>query len=237
MNNRLIRKLTVAVILYALIFYVNIFAEVEIPDQKVEQESLAPEETATPAANKPLVSVEAPEIKTAAKPVVDSKIEEKPGVLHKSSADARQSNVASVTDRIIGSTFKTLAKAFISTIDIEKLKKGNIDKLNKKDEAKFRKQYAKAYKVLRECLEITERYGLKEDLTKQEAIEKIRRIGKKDMLGVLNSIPDTFIAGQFSAYLKEKKQEMEKSNLVAQINHLWAKITVDAFGNKDSKKK
>jgi hypothetical protein len=135
-----------------------------------------------------------------------------------------QENV-SIEDRIIGATFKTLAKAFVAVTDINKLKKDNIDRLKKMDEDKFKRQYAKAYKVIKDLPpEFKVAYGITEHMAKEQAIKDIESLDKKKIYETIDSIPDTIIARQFKQYLSEKKQEMQKSNLVEQINSFWNKI-------------
>lgn len=141
-----------------------------------------------------------------------------------------------VADKLIGSSFKTLARAFLATANIEKLKKDNIDKLNRKDEEKFRKQYVKVYRVARKCPVVTQRYGLAKELTKEEAIEKIKNIKKKDLYDALNDIPDKVIADQFRQYFSERKQAVEESNIAVQVNQLWSKMMDSITGKKQKNK-
>lgn len=56
---------------------------------------------------------------------------------------------AAFEDKIIGPTFRILAKTFVTLADINKLKKKNIKKLNKMSEENFRKRYAKAYEDIK----------------------------------------------------------------------------------------
>lgn len=131
----------------------------------------------------------------------------------------------SVTDRIIGSTFKALAKTFVATADINRLKKNNIDKLKKMENEKFKERYTKVYRVIKDLppkLKVS--YAITEDMTKEQAIRNIESFDKKKMYEMIDSIPDTIIAQQFRQYLSEKKQAIQKSNIVEQINKFWHKI-------------
>jgi len=131
----------------------------------------------------------------------------------------------SVEDRIAGSTFKTLAKAFVVIVDINKLKKNNIDKLNKMNEDKFKKRYAGVYKIIKYLpAELKVRYGIIEGITKEQVIKNIESLDKKKIYEMIDSIPDAIIANQFKLYLSEKKQAIQKSNAVEQINKFWNKI-------------
>ncbi len=135
-----------------------------------------------------------------------------------------QENV-SMEDKIIGSTFKTLAKAFVVMADIEKLKKNNIDKLNKMDKDKFKRRYTKVYEVIKDLPpKVKVSYGITEHMPKEQVITNIESLDKKKIYETIDSIPDTIIAKQFKQYLSEKKQEIQKSNMVEQVNKFWNKM-------------
>lgn len=134
-----------------------------------------------------------------------------------------------VGDKIVGSTFKTLAKAFVVTTDINKLKKNNIDKLNKMNEEKFKKRYAEVYKVIKDLpAKLKVSYGITKTITKEQIIKDIESLNKKNIYEIIDSIPDAIIAKQFKQYLSEKKQEIQKSNAVEQINKFWNKMIARA---------
>lgn len=131
----------------------------------------------------------------------------------------------SIEDRTISLTFKTLAKAFVSMADIEKLKKSNISKIEKMDDGKFKKRYGKIYGALRELpLSIKTTYGIKEDMSKKEILQKIEPLDKKELYRIINAIPDETIARIFKNYLKERKRQINKTELVKQINNFWFKM-------------
>lgn len=135
-----------------------------------------------------------------------------------------QENV-SIEDKIIGSTFKTLAKAFAAMTDINKLKKNNIDRLNKMDEEKFRRRYAKVYEVIKDLPpKLKASFRVTEHMTKEQVIKNIESFDKNKIYETIDSIPDTIIAKEFKQYLREKKQEIQKSNVVEQINNFWDKM-------------
>ncbi len=143
----------------------------------------------------------------------------------------------SVGDKIIGSTFKTLARAFVVFVDINNLKKDNIDKLKKMNEEKFKHRYAGVYKAVKDLpVELKVSYGIIEGMTKEQAIKKIEPLDKKKIYEIIDSIPDVIIANQFKQYLSEKKQANTKSNTVEQINKFWnemiKKINMAPFATK-----
>lgn len=135
----------------------------------------------------------------------------------------------SLEDRLISSTFKTLAKTFVTAVDIKKLKKDNIAKLNKMDKEKFQKRYLKVYEVIKDLpFSLKVRYGVTRQMNKERAIKIVEALDKKKMYEIIDAVPDRVIANQFRQYLSEKKQKIEKSNLLEQINKLWYKMTEKA---------
>ncbi len=135
----------------------------------------------------------------------------------------------SLEDKIIGSTFKSLAKAYVATANIEKLKKENIENINNMDEEKFKRRYAKVYDAVKDLpADIKKEYKISENKTKEQAIKDIQSLDKKQIYKTLDAVPDTIIANNFKQYLNEKKQELQKTNLAEQINKIWNKITQKA---------
>lgn len=137
----------------------------------------------------------------------------------------------SIEDRIIGSTFKTLAKAYVAIADINKLQKSNIDKLNNMDEEKFERRYVKVYEVIKDLpSSLRTRHKVTGHMTKQEAVQNIQSLNKKKICEIIDFVPDTIIANHFKQYLKKKKQEIQKSNIVAQVQDFWNKIIKKSEG-------
>lgn len=129
-----------------------------------------------------------------------------------------------IEDRLIGSTFKMSGKLFVSTISIEKLKIDNINKLDKMDQEKFRKRYLEVYRVIKDCPILTARYKINEDLTKEQAIAKIKLLDKKQLYDAIDSIPDSVIAGLFKDYLRKKGSDIRQGKLIEQVKQVWNKI-------------
>lgn len=136
----------------------------------------------------------------------------------------------SIQDRIIGSTFKALAKAYVVTADIGKLKQKNIDKINKMDEGKFQDRYSKVYAVLKDLPSgLTNYYRIGPGMTKGEVIESLESLDKAKMYKIIDAVPDTVIAAQFKAYLAKTREQIQESNTVEQIKKFWNKIIKKAY--------
>jgi hypothetical protein len=136
-------------------------------------------------------------------------------------------------DKVISFTFKTLAKTFIATADMNRFKKDNIHKLNKMDESKFRKRYAKVYETIKGLpSQLRLKYGITEGITKEEAIRSIESIDKPDIYRLIDSIPDAFIVTEFKQYLSQTKQQMQGNNPIAQVKKLWGKMIAKSGNTK-----
>jgi len=129
-------------------------------------------------------------------------------------------------DRIIGSSFKILAKGFITAMNVDKVKASGVKKINKMSQNKFESKYAKIYAIIKDLPEpLVNSLGFTEKMTKEKAILSINSLDKKKMLELVNQIPDKFIADKFRGYLTEQKHNIAKINIGGQIREFWAKIT------------
>jgi len=132
-------------------------------------------------------------------------------------------------DKLIASTFKTLAKTFVSTVDLDNLKRDNIRRINKMNEAKFRKKFTEIYAIIKDLpISIKLEYGIREDMTKEQVVKEIGSLNKAAIYRLIDQIPDTFITSQFRNYLVRGKQEIQQNNLAAQISKVWDKMTSNA---------
>jgi hypothetical protein len=139
---------------------------------------------------------------------------------------------ASLQDKIIGSTFKALARGFVTVIDMDKFKRDSIRKINKKSPDKYKKEYAKVYEVIRELPpELKIKYGIVENMSRAEVIRNIESLDKKKACLLINSIPDAIIAKEFKKYLNTKKRKVQESNLVKEIHEFWDKALAKVQGS------
>jgi len=135
----------------------------------------------------------------------------------------------SLQDKAIGSTFKTLAKGFVVVMDIDKFKKDNISQINKLRPDKYKRKYAKVYEALKELPpNLKTKYGIIEDMPREQLIKGIELFNKKKIYEMIDLIPNTIIAKEFKRYLNKKKQGIQESNIVKQVNEFWNKILAKA---------
>lgn len=136
-------------------------------------------------------------------------------------------------DRAIASTFKALAKGFVFTVDLEKIKQENTARISAMKDEKYRRHYLKAFAFTQELpAGIRQQYGLGENMTKEEAIKAIRRLNKERVYLIIDAVPDALIAREFRKYLSSVKRDIRESDLVAQINSFWDKAVKKAGGLK-----
>ncbi len=135
-----------------------------------------------------------------------------------------QENI-SMSDKIIVITFKSLAKAYAATANIEKLKKDSIDKIKKMNDDKFKRRYGQVYETLKDLPPfLMVKYGITKDMTKEQAIGNIKSVDKKKIYEIIDSIPDKAISDQFKQYLNKNKQGIQRNNIIEQVNKMWNKM-------------
>lgn len=133
-----------------------------------------------------------------------------------------QEPAASLEDKIISSTFKVLAKAFVLTTDIDKLKRENIAKLAKMDDEKFQMRYSKVYALAKDLPQsLKSRYKFTENMSKEQAIKDIKLLDKDRIYEIIDLVPDKIIADEFRLRLRYRKQKVPNENLIAQIHSYW----------------
>lgn len=131
----------------------------------------------------------------------------------------------SLQDKAIGSTFKTLAKGFVAVADINKIKKDNISKIKELKPDKYKKRYAKVYEVIKELpSELKIKYGIIKEMPQEQLIKEIEALDKNKIYKLIDAIPNTFIAKEFSIYLNENKQGSQEIDLVKEINEFCNKV-------------
>ena len=132
---------------------------------------------------------------------------------------------AKAQDKIIGSMFKGLAKAYVTVTDLDKLKKNNIEELNQMDMERFKNRYARIYEVIKDWPDaLKSNYKVAEQMTKEQAIKNIESIDKGKIYEMIDATSDTVIVEQFKKYLNAEGQEAQKSSLPEKINKVWDKI-------------
>ena len=135
----------------------------------------------------------------------------------------------SAIDHLTASTFKALAKGYVATVDLERIKKDQIARLNKMNDQKFKKHFQKVSLVLNSLpSELKIKYGFKDPMTKEDVVKEIGELDKKNLNQMIDDIPETFIIFQFRQYLAGLKEDFGQNNIVRKIHEFWDKITPQA---------
>lgn len=125
-------------------------------------------------------------------------------------------------DVLIGSSFKTLAKAFVATADIKKIKRANIEKLDRMDDEKFKKRYLKAYDVVKDLPpDFKKTYGISEAMSKEQAIKNLKILDKNKIYELIDAVPNKTISRQFKDYMLIYQDEFEGLDLRGKIQKFW----------------
>jgi hypothetical protein len=131
----------------------------------------------------------------------------------------------SIQDRVIASTFKALAKIYLSAVQEDRLKNAVIKDIDKMDNVKYEKRYADIYSVLKTYPMVVRKYGLTADLSKEMAISRISILSKKDINGLIDDIPDEYLVWQYVQYLKKKgKDESKNQDHLGQVHEVWGRV-------------
>ena len=129
-----------------------------------------------------------------------------------------------VQERVVGGTFKTMAKAYIATADIRQLKDKNIKRVESMRDDWFAKKYAEVYKVIKDLPpQLKAKYRIKEGMSKAQVIAVIRSLDKKQIYEIIDQVPDPMISQQFNAQFSQKDGE-PKENLTDRIGRIWGKV-------------
>ena len=129
-----------------------------------------------------------------------------------------------VQDRVVGGTFKTMAKAYIATVDIRQLKDKNIKRVENMHDDRFEKKYAEVYKVIKGLPSaLRKKYGIRENMTKAQVIAVIRSLDKKQIYEIIDQVPDPMISQQFNAQFSQK-DGAPRENLTDQVRKIWEKV-------------
>ncbi|MFC1624524.1 hypothetical protein ACFL28_04355 [Candidatus Omnitrophota bacterium] len=118
---------------------------------------------------------------------------------------------AGVGSKVIGTTVKSVVKIVVATTNVEKVKKGLINKLNMMEDGEFRERYTKFYPIVKDLpphLKTT--YNVSPHMTRAQMIENIKSVDKKKIYKIINGIPDKTVTELFKTYLRETKRKPAK---------------------------
>lgn len=130
----------------------------------------------------------------------------------------------SVYDFVVGGTIKNLAKIYVETSNLTKIKSKYIKKIVNMREDKFLKYYNQFYEVYRELpSDLKQMYVFTDKTTKSEVLKRINTVNKKDLIVIINKIPSDFILRKTRYYLHKPHNQPPKQPIVNEM-FLWRSI-------------
>ena len=127
-------------------------------------------------------------------------------------------------ERLVGGTFKTLAKAYVATLNVEDLKAKNIKRIESMKPEWFSRKYAEVYGVAKELPpKIKAKYRITERMTKNEAISIVETLDKPKLYELIDNVPDPVIAEKFFDHLPGDGSK-SGGNLMDSIGQAWDKL-------------
>jgi hypothetical protein len=119
--------------------------------------------------------------------------------------------------KFVAFVFRVCAKGLVSVSDMEKLKYNAINKIDKMDKPGFHAWYMDFYEHVDTFPFFSEQYGLKENLSKDEAIEKIKKLDKQQLYLIIDSLPDIVISNEFKRRFFKKHEQEPNGNDTAKF--------------------
>jgi formate dehydrogenase maturation protein FdhE len=114
--------------------------------------------------------------------------------------------------RLIALVFRISAKGLVSVSDMEKLKKTAIERIDKMDKSAFHARYMDFYEHVYDYPFFTVKYRLYKELSKDEAIEKIKKLDKQQAYLIIDSLPDIVISNEFKRRFFKKQEQIPNGN-------------------------
>jgi len=112
-------------------------------------------------------------------------------------------------DWVVGGALKTLAKIYVKTSNLPKLKSKYIRKIESMKVEKFSRSYKKFYLLYEQLpADLKQKYLFTDQSTKSDVIEVIDRINKKDLMAIINRIPGEFIVKQAIKYSPQSQNQL-----------------------------
>ncbi|HAJ56601.1 MAG TPA: hypothetical protein DCL35_02400 [Candidatus Omnitrophica bacterium] len=142
-------------------------------------------------------------------------------------------------DKVIGTTFRGLARSFVAMTDINKLRESNIAKLEKMSDDKFSKKYTKVYAILKDLPEdVKHRYAITPAMTREQAIANMKNLDKKQTYKLIDVVPNMVIANAFYKNFKqESKNVVKKETMVERIKTIWQSMMKKVWFEKNTNSK
>jgi uncharacterized membrane protein YccC len=136
----------------------------------------------------------------------------------------RIAGAQTVQDRLISSTFKTLAKTYIATTDFNTLKKNTIARLEQLDTDSFHEKYPRVLQIINDAPALQKQFGLRSDMSVERAISVIKSLDKKKVSAMIDAVPDQVVARRVAEDISSASQSVNSKNVLDQVTAVWRNL-------------
>lgn len=141
---------------------------------------------------------------------------------------ARAGEAAGVQAAVVGSSVKTLARAFVATADLDEVKAVIIEKLSRMKPEIYRRQYARRYRVIKDLPDgLKKKYGLVEHLPKDRMIAVIRSWDKKKSYEIIEAVPNETLAREVGVYFHAGDKGEKDKGFMQKVQIVWKDVLDD----------
>jgi hypothetical protein len=134
------------------------------------------------------------------------------------------SQAQTVQDRLISSTFKALAKTYISTSDFNKLKENTLQCLAQIDTESFHQKYPRTLQLINDSPALTKQFGLRSDMSVAQARAFIKSLDKKKVSALIDAVPDQVVSRHVMEDISRASKSVNSKNIMDQVSAVWGNL-------------
>ncbi len=139
-------------------------------------------------------------------------------------AAGRAESKTAISDRVVSSTFKTLAKAYINSSDFNSLKKNTVKRLRDLDQDSFRERYPRVLGIISQSPVLQEKYGFPRDMAVPGAVSIVEGLDKKKACSIIDAVPDGVLAAHVRDYISERFKNNDSRSAIDRVKAAWEDI-------------
>jgi hypothetical protein len=124
-------------------------------------------------------------------------------------------------DRVISSSIKLMAKTYVMTTDLEKLKRKHITQMRQMDDEEFYVRYANTLGVIDESAPLRKICGIGGNLDRAGWEKLVAGLDKNKLYKMIDAVPDEVIAARFRRFMARRMEAMKNMDLTKRIQYAW----------------
>jgi hypothetical protein len=127
-------------------------------------------------------------------------------------------------DKMIASSVRVMAKTYVRTTNLKKLKRTHIERIKQQDDDTFHTYYTHTLDVIKNSPRLKGEFALDENMSRQQAMERLQKIDKDTLCRIIDAVPDSVIAVRFRAYTASRNDELKGKDVTQRIETGWKSI-------------